>query len=101
MYGSGLTFPRALGFFKAYLIYPPLTEKCVGGGHQGLDVYKEILWSCARQSSTLVALGLTTYNFYQPQGWSTCAAGRGQGQGVESFSFLEKSYEKIIRKNLK
>ena len=35
-------------------------EKCVGGGHQGLEVYKEILWSCARQSSTLVALGLTT-----------------------------------------
>ena len=25
----------------------------------------------------------------------------GQGQGVESFSFLEKNYEKIIRKNLK
>ena len=47
-----------------YLIYPPLTEKCVGGGHQGLDVYKEILWSCARQSSTLVALGLTTYIFF-------------------------------------
>ena len=64
MYVVRAYFLRALGFFKAYLIYPPLTEKCVGGGHQGLDVYKEILWSCARQSSTLVALGLTTYNFF-------------------------------------
>ena len=27
--------------------------------------------------------------------------GQGQGGGVESFSFLEKNYEKIIRKKLK
>ena len=30
----------------------------------GTEEYKEILWSCARQSSTLVALSLTTYNFF-------------------------------------
>ena len=40
-----------------------------------------------------VACLLTTWRcgFYQPQGWSTCAAGPGGGQGEGTFSFLETS----------
>ena len=39
----------------------------------------------------LIDGGGVSQNFYQPQGWSTCAAGPGEGGKGTFFSFLETS----------
>ena len=62
-------------------------------GNEGLDeeAGSGLSLKVSRKTLKVQSINAMSLPFYQPQGWSTCAAGTGGGQGQVTFSFLETS----------